>query len=383
MSIQQRSRFPFTKTALLKIPLNSKRRTFTDSKCPRLQIRIGRRRVLYWYGRAGKRPRRIKIGSFPDVSIEQARRIAERITGQIAAGEDPTSPSNALTLREAWQAFAAGRRGRTQTWPISESRYQRHFRPWHGRLLKSITALEVERLHAAIGAKHPSEANAAVALLNRVYAYASSRLDYQDNNPCSGLQRFAERSRERYLLPSEVPTFFRELAADLDPNFADYCRLSLFTGARSCNVMAMRWDDLQLAEGVWRIPAGNTKTHRQYTVALSDDAQAVLRRRKTHATSQWVFPAATATGHMRRPTKQWDQLLERCQFNEQLNPHDLRRTLGSWLAAGGASLPQIGKQLGHTDPRSTAIYARLSLDSVRVALSKATAALSAADKEKA
>lgn len=50
--------------------------------------------------------------------------------------------------------------------------------------------------------------------------------------------------------------------------------------------------------------------------------------------------------------------------------HDLRRTLGSWLAADGAGLPLIGKALGHSNPASTAIYARLNLDPVRVMLEK-------------
>ena len=48
--------------------------------------------------------------------------------------------------------------------------------------------------------------------------------------------------------------------------------------------------------------------------------------------------------------------------------HDLRRTLGSWLAGAGFSLPMIGRALGHQSPSSTAIYARLDLDPVRVML---------------
>jgi len=46
-------------------------------------------------------------------------------------------------------------------------------------------------------------------------------------------------------------------------------------------------------------------------------------------------------------------------------PLDLRRTLGSWLAANGYSLPLIGKVLGHSQPAATAIYARLDVEPVR------------------
>jgi hypothetical protein len=61
-----------------------------------------------------------------------------------------------------------------------------------------------------------------------------------------------------------------------------------------------------------------------------------------------------------------------------LRIHDLRRTLGSWQAATGASLPIIGRSLGHKQVQTTAIYARLSLDPVREAVEKATTAMLAA-----
>ena len=48
-----------------------------------------------------------------------------------------------------------------------------------------------------------------------------------------------------------------------------------------------------------------------------------------------------------------------------LRMHDLRRTLGSWQAINGSSLPVIGQSLGHRSTASTEIYARLTLDPVR------------------
>jgi len=50
--------------------------------------------------------------------------------------------------------------------------------------------------------------------------------------------------------------------------------------------------------------------------------------------------------------------------------HDLRRTVGSWLAGSGESLQLIGKVLNHRDVSTTAIYARLNLDPVRQALER-------------
>jgi integrase len=61
-----------------------------------------------------------------------------------------------------------------------------------------------------------------------------------------------------------------------------------------------------------------------------------------------------------------------------LRIHDLRRTLGSWQAAGGSSLQIIGKSLGHKLASTTAIYSRLNLDPVRESVGRATDAILAA-----
>jgi integrase len=60
---------------------------------------------------------------------------------------------------------------------------------------------------------------------------------------------------------------------------------------------------------------------------------------------------------------------------EDVRLHDLRRTFGSWQAANGSSELLIGKSLGHRNTRSTAVYARLTLDPVRQSVERATEAM--------
>ena len=63
--------------------------------------------------------------------------------------------------------------------------------------------------------------------------------------------------------------------------------------------------------------------------------------------------------------------LERCAGIKDLRIHNLRRSLGSWQAATGASLTVIGKTLAHKNVNTTAIYAQLNLDPVRESMDKA------------
>ena len=78
--------------------------------------------------------------------------------------------------------------------------------------------------------------------------------------------------------------------------------------------------------------------------------------------------------HLVEPKTAWQRVVRRAKLND-CRMHDLRRTLGSWQAAGGASLLIIGKSLGHRSESATRVYARLATDPVRQSVEKATVAM--------
>jgi integrase len=84
-----------------------------------------------------------------------------------------------------------------------------------------------------------------------------------------------------------------------------------------------------------------------------------------------IFPSAESkSGHIQEPKTAWKRILERAGLSS-LRIHDLRRTCGSYQAIAGISLTVIGKSLGHKAPQSTAIYAKLSNDLVKVSMEAA------------
>ena len=105
-------------------------------------------------------------------------------------------------------------------------------------------------------------------------------------------------------------------------------------------------------------------------MALSPPALVILKRRhdEIEQGNPWVF------GRKVDPVKAWKRILETSGIKD-LRMHDLRRSLGSWQAALGASLSVIGKSLGHNDLQSTQVYARLQLDPVRLSVEKAGQAM--------
>jgi integrase len=140
-------------------------------------------------------------------------------------------------------------------------------------------------------------------------------------------------------------------------------------------VLSIKWADVNLERATWTIPT--TKTGDSLTVALVPEAVTILTERQGRAQGEYVFPARSKSGHLAEPKTAWARILKRAKITD-LHLHDLRRTLGSWQAAQGASLVVIGKSLGHRNVSTTAIYSRLNLDPVRRSVEAATKAMLAA-----
>lgn len=342
---------------------------------------------FYVYRRVGGRPERIRLGGFPDLSVEQARQAAEKVNGEIAVGKNPQAERRKLraeaTLDDLFQHYMkthAKVYKRERSWEDDEKQYERYLTGWKTRRLRSIERADIKALHAKVGRENgPYAANRLLAMLSKVFNVAAD-IGYDQGNPCHGVKKFREESRERYLTPDELPRFIEALNAEPNDLLRDFFWTCLLTGARRGNVQAMTWAQVNLDGETWTIPARRAKGGYAITVPLSEPAVAILRRRRTHADEgEYVFPSYGKSGHLSEPKAAWKALLKRANIAD-LRIHDLRRTLGSWQAATGASLPIIGKTLGHRNVATTAIYARLNLDPVRTAVDTATAAMMKAGK---
>src|SRR5262249_48005538 len=160
--------------------------------------------------------------------------------------------------------------------------------------------------------------------------------------------------------------FFAALELE-DQIFQDFFLLLLLTGARRGNLQSLRFEQISFEQSTIRFP--ETKNGQPLTVHLATEAIEILRRRQSETSGNpWVFPGGRKNprGHLNSPKGAWARVLAAAGL-EDLRMHDLRRTLGSWSASTGASLPIIGKALGHKNVATTQVYARLSLNPVLAA----------------
>lgn len=377
----------FNKEKLLALPLPEagKRAVYHDAKTTGLQLRIsstGSKTFCVYRRIKGGQPERVTLGRFPEMTIEQARRKAADINAAIEGGHNPAKVKRAHreepTFEEAFELFIPGKRKRNGQ-PLSE-RTKRDYRDslrihlakLKGLRLSQIGRDDVRRAHAAATKLSPASANRAVAIVSSVFNYAIDELGlFEGVNPSAKIKKNFEAPRERFAQSDELPRLFAAMAAD---PLGDFFLLALLTGARRANVQAMRKSELNLDEGIWRIPM--TKNGTSQNVTLSPEAVIVLRNR-IDGESDFIFPGTGKTGHLTEPKTAWKRILKHAEL-ENLRIHDLRRTLGSWQAKTGASLTIIGKSLNHKTHQATAIYARLDLDPVRQSVNTATSAMLAA-----
>lgn len=448
------SRLKFSKLRLLSLPCpKTTVAYYYDTETRGLAISVGTsgRRTFFLYRKVSGAPRRITIGPFPDVSVEQARIAAERLNGEIASGDNRLIKATAKkgpAFKEVFADYMEKHSRPTKvTWKEDEEIFERNLTGKRGWInlaemkLKDVGVQEVKELHRAMtffvnekgeAVSRPIAANRTLALVSSIFTHAIREGIFDQLNPCRAVKKNRHRSRERFLQRDEALFFFEALRHDDDELIVDFIQFALLTGARRGNILAIEWDQISWGRSEWRIPV--TKNGESQTIPVPVAAMKILVRRRdarpTDGTaSAFVFAGHGVTGHLVDPKKGWarifhratalkliDSLAAKANFTEAeksqawheaiavpkqtikkykdladrlgisepsydlrtLHFHDLRRTVGSWMASSGASLPLIGKVLNHKSPQSTQVYARFMLDPVRTALEQVASSINTA-----
>lgn len=428
----KRIKFTDRAIAALPTPAAGERAEYADTETNGLRLRVSPSGIKTFclLRRVRNGPmERFTLGRFPtDIKTEKAKKDAAKLNGVIAGGANPSEakrthkgePTFAALFAEYLERHAKLRK---RTWREDKQKYRDYLeRPLGKKKITRITRQDVGAIHSRLTMSgHPTVANRVKELVSSIFGRAIE-WGILDQNPARGIKRNAEKSRDRFLASGELPRVFASLAEEPNESFRDYFLLALLTGARRANVCAMRWCDVDLERGEWRIPM--TKNGNPQNVPLVPEAVAILTARKDAAKDDavFVFPASRSDsklGHMSGERKAWLRVLDRDELAQlvaridaagqsleriegeymsrtlararetcthfkimtdgarlaDIRIHDLRRTMGSWQARTGASMVVIGKSLGHKSQQATAVYARLDLDPIRQAMETATAAM--------
>ena len=378
--------FPFTDNRLEAIKLPERGdvlyydRGGKESR-PRLALRVtaGGSRTFVIYRRVRGRPRKIRIGPLAEFTVKKARREADKINHKINVGEDPTPDRlGKRTLGEVFADYLEKRaKIRKRTWRQDQQTFDRYLRRHRNKPFAEIDGEWLGKLHRKIGQRAPIAANRLLSLLSAMFKFERS----SQPNPCRGIDRYWETERARRLTAEELPRFAAAVeqyeSEGGNPTMADVLRTLLWTGQRSGNVRAMRWQDLDLDGATWTLPGEFFKNGRPHVAKLPNNIVEMLRGRRRFANGYaYVFPGKRGAPHVTYIRRAWLRVLELAAIDPKtIRVHDLRATFATLMAENNENIQAIAGQLGHRDIATTQRYVRLAQKAVAQAVDRTVAAM--------
>ncbi len=302
--------------------------------------------VQYRIGGRGGTAQRITLGTHGKITAEQARKMALAELGKIASGQDPAATKReerrkltGETFEDVAQRYLSAEGKGKKTWRETRRILERDAIPALGnRPMVAITRGEVVTLLDRTAQRSPSMARALFAQLRPLFKWARDRVI--DHNPIADLKGPPPlASRKRKLDHAEIRAFWKATAA-LDYPWAPFFQLLLLTGQRREEVAGMRWAEIDLEKGLWRLPSKEeyqpqrTKNGEEHFVDLSPQALAIFETLPGSRTGLvFTTTGITPISGFSKPKGRLDALMAR-ELGGELQPwrnHDLRRTVSTLM----------------------------------------------------
>lgn len=264
----------------------------------------------------------IKIGDHPGVSVSDARDAVHLLLADIAKDGRPWETKKQLakeaTLTDLWNHYHehhAKVHKRPGSLKQDEMLWRNVLCPWGGnRRVSAISRGDVQSMVNTKGKSSHVMANRALALLSTMFSRAIVADLWKGGNPAKGVERFPEKSRDRFLQQSELKALFASLVHEPEP-WGLFFFASILAGARKSNLLSARWDGIDLQRGNWTVEAEEAKAGKKLVIVLPAaliDALALWRTKQAGA-SPWVFPAEDKRNHLVEPKRPWKRVLLRAE----------------------------------------------------------------------
>jgi len=364
-------------------PTGRSKIVFFDSSCKGLLLEVresGGRTYYLRFKDARGRTRHFKISDARDLSLSQARALADKTRAQLALGNDPFETKSNLQKTLTLSAFIHAHylpfvRGYKRSWKCDEGLLRNHIEPiWGTRYLDQITKADIIQLMAAHRTTHaPGSCNRLLILLRYVFSLPKKwDMPGVANNPTAGLPLMKEDNpKERYLSADEAQSLHARLTESDNPMLQYIIPMLMLTGARKREVLDARWGDFDYERQLWRIHT--TKLGKPRFVPMSEGVIQLLDSVPRHD-CVWCFPNPKTLKPYVSIFYAWNTARKAAGLAD-VRIHDLRHSFASFLVNAGRSLYEVQRLLGHTQIKTTQRYAHLSHDTLLDATNSVTSTL--------
>lgn len=287
----------------------------------------------------GNKVRRITLGKYGALTVEQARKEAQKVIGQIATGVDPIAEKQAqkmsvITLEQVFNDYKQARKSLKHNTLYNYERVLNiGFAGWKSKPFLSITKDKVAKHHEKLGKEHgEAYANLAMRLLRALFNFAEGQ--YEDSqgrsvvteNPVKRLSQtrawYRVERRQTFIKSHELAPWYAGVQQLQNETLRDYLLLLILTGLRRQEAATLRWDQIDLTAKTLTVL--DTKNHEPHTLPLPNYLYQLLLLRSQRKINDYVFPGPGAAGHIIEPRK---QMVNVTKFSGiHFTVHDLRRT---------------------------------------------------------
>ena len=350
----------------------------TDGTVPGLRLHPGKvagrgKWIMRYVSPSTGKPREMGFGGYPDVTLQEVRERAAEARKLVRGGIDPIDHRNAqtkavradaemLTFEEAAQRSYEDRKAgwknakHTAQWIQTLTRYA--FPKIGTRKVDSLRVRDFADVLRPIWLEKPETASRIKQRCDAVleWCIAQELIGANPVKSVGSLLPKQPRMRERVVrFPSlpwqDVPEFVRGTLHKEKPSLsAVMLEFLILTAARSGEVRAMTWDEVDFETPTWTVPASRMKAGVEHRVPLSDRAVEILRAQEAKAEHPFlVFPSA-------RGKVTTDMILTKFLRDKQVpsdvkgrfaTAHGMRATFRNWASENGYPQEAAERALSH------------------------------------
>jgi len=322
--------------------------------------------LFNYYRPFTKKRANLSFGKYPDVTLGEARDLRANARSLLAKGIDPqtskaqtdrSKKDEALATLEsvaaAWLEVKKHRVSLDHAGDIWRS-LELHVFPGLGKLpTSSVTApLAIEALRPLAAKGSLEQVKRVCQRLNEIMVWATNT-GVIIHNPLAGISaafKLPEKCNQPTLPPSELPSLMSAVQnANIKITTRSLILWQLHTMTRPSEAAGARWDEINMQEALWCIPAERMKKRRDHTVPLTSQVMKILEHMSLiRGRSEFIFPSDRSIKKSYNPQSA-NMALKRMGFHGKLVSHGLRALASTTLNEAGFDADIIEAALAHVD----------------------------------
>jgi integrase len=337
-----------------------------DAKVPGLVVRVTATGAISWAARGRRqdgREARVTLGTWPEVTLSEARRRAQGARAAIADGADPVRERREMRAAREVQTKLPTVADRLAEWQTAnEGR-------WSGRYSREVSRLCTHDIVPALGSRPLAEVNRqawtsllasvaqrSVAVGAMLYRTVSSFCGHAEAHgwivehplPRRGAAKIAPSvaSRDRVLTDDELQRVWAATET-MRPRPRAFVRLLLTTGCRAGEAAGIAVGELDAASGLWRLPAQRSKNRKPHVMPIPGPLLADLVALTPHGVSGEYRLLGHVKGGALSGFSKVKARVDEASGVTGWRFHDLRRTVRTRLAALGVAPDIAERALNH------------------------------------